>query len=295
MSVNICVYYAKITRNMDAIKLYYFRHTPNLGDLLSISIIERLFGKKVVYASQGECDMVGVGSILEEFICYKRNINLKLLFKKYFSHELNVWGSGFIEKEGPDKEFFIRKMRFSALRGKITLERVKKINKGDNKIDGIALGDPGLLSSYLIDGQQKKKFALGILPHYVDRNSPLIEGIRNRIRNSTVIDVREDPAETVKKISECEMIISSAMHGLVVADSLGVPNIRIKLSDKITGGDYKYRDYYSVFGIAEPAAIDLREHNFIETDMGRIAGSYNISKNEVAKLKEGLIKAFPFK
>ena len=46
------------------------------------------------------------------------------------------------------------------------------------------------------------------------------------------------------------------MHGLIAADSFCIPNIRIILSDNIIGKDFKYNDYYSVFGIENHNKID---------------------------------------
>ena len=280
---------------MDKIGLYYFRHMPNFGDLLSINIIEKVFGKKVVYSPPDSCDLISIGSILEKFICYKRSRDLKYLFAKYFSPELKVWGSGFIEADENDNDCFTRKMHFFALRGKLSLERVRKFYKNGKKLNETVPGDPGILSSFLIDGGHKKKYSLGIIPHYEDRKSPLIEDINSRIKNSTVIDVLKDPADTVRKISECELIVSSAMHGLIAADSMNIPNMRIKLSDNIIGGDYKFNDYYSVYDIDAPEPIDLRKRRFTEADLLRIESSYKIKQDDVARIKDRLFEAFPFK
>ena len=47
------------------------------------------------------------------------------------------------------------------------------------------------------------------------------------------------------------------MYGLIVADVLYIPNVRMILSDKISGGDYKFNDYYSAFGLNEHEKIIL--------------------------------------
>jgi hypothetical protein len=204
-----------------------------------------------------------------------------------------VWGSGFISPESPKEEIFKRKMEFSAVRGELTLKRVNKILNG--AVGEIPLGDPGLLSSYLVDAPYKKKFRVGIVPHYIDQKDPIVPQVMGNLRNATVIDVCEDPLETVKKISECELVISSAMHGLIVADSLSIPNIRIKISDQLIGGDYKFRDYYSAYGMEMPEFIDLRKRRFTEDDFLRIESLYKIKQDDVARIKDKLIQAFPFK
>jgi pyruvyltransferase len=43
---------------------------------------------------------------------------------------------------------------------------------------------------------------------------------------------------------ECEKIISSSLHGLIISDAYGIPNARVNVSNKLFGGDFKFIDYY---------------------------------------------------
>jgi pyruvyltransferase len=54
-------------------------------------------------------------------------------------------------------------------------------------------------------------------------------------------------------------VVSSSLHGLIFADSLGIPNVWVKLSDKIIGGSFKFDDYYSCFGV-ERSPLVLKEN-----------------------------------
>ena len=45
------------------------------------------------------------------------------------------------------------------------------------------------------------------------------------------------PFKCIKQIADCE-IISSALHGLIAADSLNIPNKWIKLSNKLVGNNF---------------------------------------------------------
>ena len=47
------------------------------------------------------------------------------------------------------------------------------------------------------------------------------------------------------------------MHGLILADSYGIPNQWVRFGDRIIGGEYKYKDYYSTTDNYSPRCISL--------------------------------------
>lgn len=220
------------------IKVHYC-HIPNFGDAMNPILLERLLGEKCVFASKYRADIIGMGSILTP-LCRPR---LDAKIKNLFARPSVVWTSGFI-KEVKYKEAFRKNLRFAALRGKLSLERVEKII--GQKLD-IPLGDGGLLFSKLLDKMPEKKYAIGIVPHVVDIENPRIKKLTEVLPQSILIDVRQEPMKVLEQIASCDFIISSAMHGLIAADSLGIPNKWIEVSDKVVGNGYKFRDYYSVF------------------------------------------------
>ena len=63
----------------------------------------------------------------------------------------------------------------------------------------------------------------------------------------TVINVRRHPSAVIRDIASCGAILSSSLHGLVVADSYGIPAAWTSGSPPLTGGDFKFQDYASAF------------------------------------------------
>ena len=122
---------------------------------------------------------------------------------------------------------------------------------------------------------------------------PEVKLISSKISGSTVISPLGDPVQCARKIAECETIISSSLHGLIAADSFGIPNRQIILSDKIVGGLFKYNDYYSVFNkTAKPLTFsDLLNYSVTAET---IRESYDISFSQVQELQAQLIETFPF-
>lgn len=277
---------------MKSVRVFYYK--KNFGDAVNENICENLFHLKIKQVTRpSRCEALFIGSNIEKFLFYDESLfNPKRLMK--FFEPVKFWGPGFIA----DSSFINfkrielkRKMQIFALRGELTKSRLEKLL--GMKLDKIPLGDPGLLVSELIGGGRKEKlYKLGIIPHYVDKNSKYLSKIN--VKNSTIIDVQEEPLDVLKKIMACEYIISSSLHGLIAADSMGIPNVRMIISNKIVGGDYKYKDYYSVYGIDKPLIYDLRNTKFDDKDIQTLCDEYSITRKQIDTIKSALFNAFPY-
>ena len=95
------------------------------------------------------------------------------------------------------------------------------------------MGDLGLLASRIWH-KEPARYNVGVVRHYVDKNEYPFADI--------VIDATEPAEDVIKKISSCRVILSSSLHGIIVADSYGIPNMRIARDDVITG-DWKWMDH----------------------------------------------------
>ena len=63
------------------------------------------------------------------------------------------------------------------------------------------------------------------------------------------------------------------------------------MTDKILGNGYKYKDYYSAYGITENA-FDLSGGDFPKIE--EIKSNYKIKKEDVKNIQINLIKSFPY-
>lgn len=119
--------------------------------------------------------------------------------------------------------------------------------------------------------------------------------MRERIENAVVIDFEADPLSVLMRIAECETICSSALHGLIVADSLGIPNMWSTASNRLLGGEYKFHDYYSVFNTA-PRPLLLHEPLLPHAEKlpEYIVQNYQIERESVEKIQKNLMDSFPF-
>lgn len=141
------------------------------------------------------------------------------------------------------------------VRGEATRDIVYK--KRSNLKQDIMLGDPGLLIAKLYGSQQQKVLhEFGVILHYADRSRDL-EKFFEKI-GAKIIRVDESPENVSNQILACRQILSSSLHGVIFSDALGVPNIRAIFSNKITGADFKFADYYSTTDLSGKDSIDFR-------------------------------------
>ncbi|MGI2066942.1 polysaccharide pyruvyl transferase family protein [Shewanella sp. MF08487] len=275
------------TSIMKRVKLYYFNSFKNFGDLLSASLFEKIAGLDVTGCDAKGCDVVGVGSLLQRFLAWAP---ISLL-RRPFNSSAVVWGSGFMNPPKTNKSLF-RHLDVFAVRGHRTLSVLQQLDHV-NISNKVAIGDPGLLASCIFDTSHvPKKYALGIVAHYKDKDHPLLKNVV--VENATVIDISQDPLAFMLQLAECENVIASAMHALIAADSLGIPNVR--MTTKETGvGDYKFDDYYSAFNLSEHEIINLNHRSFLNDDLKKIKENYKVSPEKLKEIQRALIESFPIK
>lgn len=274
------------------IKLYYFNRIINFGDTLNTLIIPLFSKRRVVFSPVLHSELISIGSLLEHLkLKGKRNFRQRIRYILSLK-KVHIWGSGFIKEKTEDQEAFLRKTYVHAVRGELTKNRILEMKKV--KYKNIAIGDPGLFVSDLLKGKSIiKKYKLGIIPHYVDSEDPIFVQVQQTVSNSIIINVHDDPLKIIELISQCETVISTAMHGLIAADSFGIPNRWCKVSDKIKGNDYKFFDYYSAYGIKNPKPLDLNKYDFSRDLVSEIKDQYEITIDQVKSIKNNLALSFP--
>lgn len=190
----------------------------NFGDELTYEILKFL-GVDDGWSSPSEAELVVTGSVLEHL-------------PEGWSG--TVCGAG---KLYPFSKVDLANARVLALRGKLTAAGVSGV------MEGVTLGDPGLLIPRWVR-QVTARHDLGIVPHWSDKDLP------SRFRYGHLIDPTRPAVEVVSQIAQCKRIISSSLHGLIVADAYGIPRqaeLHPKAAADGEGGAFKYWDYASVY------------------------------------------------
>lgn len=276
----------------EEVRLYYYNY-PNIGDILNVILVERLFRMKVIEEKHTKAEMLAIGSILDRLLDHgKVSPGLAKMRKDADrKHTVHIWGTGLMY-DYEDQQKFIRPVKIHALRGRLSANIVSDIQ---GKPCDCVLADPGLLASKLLKGKVGKKYGLGIIPHYVDAQEDVFVRMKEHYNalgiNTVVIDVKADPMEVLETIAQCKAVLSTSLHGLIIADSFHIPNQWCVCSDRILGDGFKFRDYYSAFGV-EAKAVDLRKEAF--PNIEDVCLGYQISRKMVRRKQRELMKSFPY-
>lgn len=211
------------------------QHTRrNFGDALNPLLLEALTGKSVEHYN--DCGpwrklfaptLLCIGSILERD---KLSFHLR-------AGEIHVWGTG---TRGKNSLAHLKKAKIHAVRGPLTRKRLLA--------DGVACpevyGDPAILLPQILKASRVPSPRICVMPHYADVSKCHSWLSKNHLTEQVhVIDVLAPIAQVVREISAAKCVISSSLHGLIVADAYGIPNARIRFGDAITD-DFKYHDYF---------------------------------------------------
>jgi len=202
------------------VKAYWWREVPNFGDALAPLLLERFADIEVKWDTISHASVASIGSILE---------HIPPLWDGY------VLGSG--------KLFEFTRLHLHTKTAKILAIRGPLSARG---LPGnFALGDPGLLAHELV-GPQEKQWDLGIVPHWQDDD--LVSRFTALISAPYTVKVIKpggDPLMILRQIGACRRIVTSSLHGMVVADAFGGIPRRVEICPAMEndGGDFKFRDY----------------------------------------------------
>lgn len=211
--------------------LYYWQQKAfvNFGDYLSLKLVERIVDCPVrVYQrkpSNNEKKLLAIGSIL------------------YFADQGDVlWGTGTNGKQTNRNDYKFSQLDVRAVRGPLTRAFIR---------DTLGIecpeiyGDPALLMPYFFPEFKKSKspvYEYIIIPHYTEKH------LFPKSEYPNVVYPTDPWDEVVRKILNSKFVISSSLHGIIVAEAYGIPAryLRITQNEPLL----KYQDYY--FGTSRP-------------------------------------------
>ncbi len=259
--INDIIHYNRVVVRVD-----WYAGGNNFGDILNPIVLKYLTDRKILNVNakyyQKE-HLLAIGSVLGRA-----------------NSSSIVWGAGFISE---DSVFAENPKKIYAVRGPET--RKKIVNSGIDCPE--VYGDPALLMPFFYQPSISKRYKIGIVPHYMDKNHDWIKK-NTTTAGVTVIDIQNpDPLKVIDEILACEKIMSSSLHGVIISDAYGIPSIWVKFSDRVTGGNFKFLDYFSSVGRKDRYPIIVKQETKLE-EVLKYFYSFKIKIN-----LHQLIKNFP--
>ena len=233
---------------------------PNVGDLLSKITFGYLLDHKGISSlrsKRGTVRIAFIGSVIQ-----------------FLTADAVVYGSGFLF-DYVAQQFAKKKLKLDvrAVRGPLTRQKLIEIGYTVPEV----YGDPAILLPlfYLPQKTTEKKDFL-VIPHWktVDKHV--------RMGYPVLSPLTDDWQHFVDEIASARLVISSSLHGLILAEAYGIPAILLNEVEK--GNLFKYQDYYFSTGRTEfPAATTVAD--------GLAMPAPNVP--DLEHLKRGLLDAFP--
>lgn len=154
-----------------------------------------------------------------------------------------VWGSGIIDGCKPLR---VKPRKVYAVRGPLTREKLLAEGVECPEI----YGDPALLIPFYYRPDKQKCYKYGIISH-VSNQARVTNLHLNGKRICECADVQiinlgqyAHWHDIIDQVCECEAILSSSLHGLIIAEAYHVPNVWIEFGKPLIGGHFKFHDFF---------------------------------------------------
>ncbi len=247
----------------NTVELVYWRPVEgvNFGDELSRTVVELMLARRgyTPFDSVEQCrSLLAIGSII------------------HFAKDNDVvWGSG-VNGSVAEHEHRYRALDVRAVRGPLTRQflRTRKISVPE------VYGDPALLIRRLAGQRfnQRSKYSVGLVPNMFELGIIQRENLLARFPDIHLIDPRSAWNDVINEIVQCEFILASSLHGLIIADAFAIPSCYLRLSEH--EGRFKYEDYYE--GTGRPlryapsieAALEMEPATPLRVDLDALENAF---------------------
>ncbi len=240
----------------------------NVGDSITHWLIKKITGSPPIFVERDSyhSHIVACGSILN-----------------WANRNSIVWGAGIANKN----DIINTPHLVTAVRGPRSAARLAECT--DFRIE--LFGDPALLLPLFYNPNIEVKYAIGIIPHYVDQEIVYDSNLTNH-PEIKIIDVFSSVTKFVDDVKSCDAIFSSSLHGLIIAHAYGKPARWFEAGNRIGGDQTKYFDYLESVDINPYCPVKLYNMQYCNQDtLSNMIGIFN------AKVKQQteLLNVCPFR
>lgn len=218
----------------------------NLGDIINPYLVEKLTGIPPKFSTASP-RLLAIGSIIK----WARSGDM-------------VWGSGASSSE----QVINTEAQYRAVRGPLTRNLILKQGGDCPEI----YGDPAWLLPKVFKNENMKRYKVGLIRHFTHKDVML--DISDDVLEIDIIrSSSEDIEEFLKSILSCECIISTSLHGVIIANAYNIPVKFAMMSAsarQIHGDGMKFEDYFLSVGRKSIKPLDLYEGMAINSQLSSI-------------------------
>lgn len=236
------------------VAMHWYSAKFNFGDWIGPQLVQAYTGRQPVQSDRpgvGGRVLYSVGSILH----------------RVTRNNVDVWGSGLM-RPLTAKEIEVRSalkgVKIHAVRGKETRRELQESLGWDVPE---VYGDPALLLPDIIHPAEAPHGQVAVVPHYVHLPQLDLQGIGGRL-----VDVRGDVKTVVEQLAGASAVVSSSLHGLIVAQAYGVPWVWLDVTDHQLGGkDFKFEDFFTCLDRNAVSRVRISKEQLATTDLAAFA------------------------
>lgn len=186
-----------------------------------------------------------------------------------------IWGSG-VNGKVVQEMHSVSSLDVRAVRGPRT--RQVLLEKGG--CCPAVFGDPGILCSFMWPmPRTRRREGITYVPHF---REALKRHSDSELQSVRVLSPFRPIVQFIEVIASSSLVLSSSLHGIVIAESYGVPAILVE--NQCGETHLKYADYYEGTGREEfPVARSISEALAVDAEVPDLSGA-----------QESLLNAFPY-
>lgn len=223
---------------------YWWDHQTNFGDQVAPWLLEMITGRpahNVIGEPLSEYGLMSVGSIVTDMN----------------RPGLSIWGSGLISEPSPSAVDRLKTRRPSAIhavRGQLTRDRL--IRHLGWEVPEV-YGDPALLLPRFFrpDRVEEDNRRPVVVPHYA--HNSMVESALTGV-DLQIVNVKNPVEKVVAAIANSEAVVSTSLHGIIIAHAYEVPWTWLRIGDKkLVGDQFKFEDFFSLLSRNEIASASF--------------------------------------
>lgn len=254
----------------------------NWGDDINVPLLEKATGRHV---------FVYPNTYVARFFALRNIVAIGSILCNIPNRNSIVWGSG-IGNDKFDLKLRTRPQKILAVRGPLT--RAWLLKRGIPCPE--VYGDPALILPFVYSPQKRHQKKIGLIPHLEDwdQNRELIRTLETEDVRVVHMGNYSCWTDIIDEITSCDVICSSSLHGLIVAEAYKIPAIWIKFKEKKAGWDFKYYDFYAAVGRHVDGAFFVRNEKDLLSAATKVLKDWTPIKFDLTPLLKNAPVKFRF-